>query len=84
MAISPQPSWEREHHRLVWSFDIARPGTPNITEVQIDAKTGQFVSVKQETVKDQAAEAAADRKCINHRAGFQQSARLRLALQLVE
>jgi len=53
---------EREHGTLIWSFDIAKPGTRDITEVQVDAKTGKIVSVKTETLKDQAAEAAADKK----------------------
>ncbi len=53
---------EREHGKLIWSFDIAKPGTPDINEVQIDAKTGKIVSVTLETPKDQAAEAAADKK----------------------
>jgi hypothetical protein len=53
---------EREHGTLIWSFDIAKPGTRNINEVQVDAKTGKIVSVKTETPKDQAAEAAADKK----------------------
>jgi uncharacterized membrane protein YkoI len=52
---------EREHGTLIWSFDIAKPGTRDINEVQIDAKTGKVVSVKTETPKDQAAEAAADK-----------------------
>ena len=52
---------EREHGTLIWSFDIAKPGTRNINEVQVDAKTGKIVSVKTETPKDQAAEAAADK-----------------------
>lgn len=53
---------EREHGTLIWSFDIAKPGTRNINEVQVDAKTGKIVSVKGETPKDQAEEAAADKK----------------------
>src|SRR5438552_33523 len=52
---------EREHGRLIWSFDIAKPGTNNVSEIQVDAKTGGIVSVKTETPKDQAAEAAADK-----------------------
>ncbi len=51
---------EREHGILIWSFDITQPGTRNISEVQVNAKTGKVVSVKTETPKDQAAEAAAD------------------------
>jgi Predicted membrane protein len=52
---------EREHGMLIWSFDIAKAGTRNINEVQVDAKTGKVVSVKIETPKDQAEEAAADK-----------------------
>ena len=53
---------EREHGKLIWSFDIATSGTKNITEVQVDAKTGKIVSIQVEKPKDQAKEAAADRK----------------------
>ena len=53
---------ETEHGKLIWSFDIAKPDTRDINEVQVDAKTGKVVSVKTETPKDQAEEAAADKK----------------------
>ncbi len=53
---------EKEHGLLIWSFDIAKPGTKNITEVQVDAKTGKIASVQIETPKDQATEAAADKR----------------------
>jgi uncharacterized membrane protein YkoI len=53
---------EREHGKLVWSFDISKPGSKNVTEVQVDAKTGKIVSVNVETPKDQAKESAADKK----------------------
>ena len=53
---------ERERGKLIWSFDIATGGTKNITEVQVDAKTGKVVSVQVEKPNDQAKEAAADRK----------------------
>jgi len=49
---------EKEHGLLIWSFDIAKPGTKNIAEVQVDAKTGKIASVQIETPKDQATEAA--------------------------
>jgi uncharacterized membrane protein YkoI len=52
---------EKEHGKLVWSFDIAKPGTKEITEVQADAKNGQIVLVKNETPAEQAAEARADK-----------------------
>ncbi len=53
---------ERESGKLIWSFDIAKSGTKNITEVQVDAITGAIASIKVETPKDQSAEAAADRR----------------------
>jgi uncharacterized membrane protein YkoI len=52
---------EREHGRLVWSFDIARPNSNTIVEVQVDARNGKVVSVANESPADQAKEAAKDR-----------------------
>ncbi len=51
---------EKEHGKLIWSFDIAMPHSKNITEVQVDAKSGKIVSVQTETPQDQAKETAAD------------------------
>ncbi len=48
---------EKENGKLVWSFDIATPGTKDITEVQVDAITGAVVSVANETPAEQAKEA---------------------------
>jgi hypothetical protein len=53
---------EKEKGHLVWSFDIAQPGTHDITECLIDAKTGKIVSTQTESPRDQAKEAAADKK----------------------
>ena len=52
---------ENEHHALVWSFDIVKPGSRNITEVLINAKTGKIVDVSTENPTDQAKENAADK-----------------------
>lgn len=52
---------EREHGRLVWSFDIASPGSKNINEVLVDANTGEVLSHKLETPAEQAKEAKADK-----------------------
>jgi uncharacterized membrane protein YkoI len=52
---------EKEHGRLIWSFDIAKQGTKNITEVQVNAINGNIVSLQIETPKDQATEVAVDR-----------------------
>jgi uncharacterized membrane protein YkoI len=53
---------EKEMGHLVWSFDIARPGTHDITEILVDAKTGKIISTQTESPRDQAQEAAADKK----------------------
>ncbi len=47
---------EKEKGKLIWSFDIARPNTKDITEVNIDAVTGEIVGTDIETPKDQAKE----------------------------
>jgi uncharacterized membrane protein YkoI len=48
---------EREHGKLVWSFDLAQDGKSGVTEIQVDAITGKIVSVKNETAAEEAAEA---------------------------
>lgn len=52
---------ENEHNALVWSFDMTKPGTHDITEVLVNAKTGQIVDVSTENGAAQAKEKAADR-----------------------
>ena len=52
---------ENEHGKLVWSFDITKPKSPNVIEVQVDAKTGRIVSQKVESPGEQAKEAKADK-----------------------
>jgi uncharacterized membrane protein YkoI len=47
---------EREHGRLIWSFDVAQPSAKGVTEIQVDAKTGKIVSVKKETPAQEAKE----------------------------
>ncbi len=49
---------EREHGRLIWSFDIATPGSRDITEVNVDAIHGHVVAVSKESPAQQAAENA--------------------------
>jgi uncharacterized membrane protein YkoI len=39
---------EREHGKLIWSFDIATPDSADITEVNVDAITGAIVNVEHE------------------------------------
>ncbi|MEO6036312.1 MAG: PepSY domain-containing protein, partial [Verrucomicrobiota bacterium] len=45
---------EKEHGKLIWSFDIAKAGSKDITEVQVDAKTGAIVSVEDESAEAEA------------------------------
>ncbi|MDB6024263.1 MAG: peptidase [Verrucomicrobiales bacterium] len=51
---------EEEKGKLIWSFDIATKGSKNITEIAIDAKTGEIIAVDVETPKDEAKEAKVD------------------------
>jgi uncharacterized membrane protein YkoI len=44
---------EKEHGKVIWSFDIATAGTKDITEVQVDAATGDIVAVEHETPAEQ-------------------------------
>jgi uncharacterized membrane protein YkoI len=53
---------EKEKGHLVWSFDIAQPGTRDITEILVDAKTGKIISNQIETPSEQAKEAATDKR----------------------
>lgn len=51
---------EREHGRLIWSFDLAQAGKAGITEVQVSAITGDIVSEQHESGAHEAAEAAGE------------------------
>lgn len=47
---------EKEKGKLIWSFDISTPDSKDITEVAVDAITGDVVSVDKETPEQQAKE----------------------------
>lgn len=47
---------EKEKGKLIWSFDISIPGSKDIKEVQVDAITGQVISVETETAAAEAKE----------------------------
>ena len=51
---------EKEHGRLIWSFDITTPDTKDITEVNVDAMTGEVVAVEKESAESEAKEAAGE------------------------
>ena len=51
---------EKENGKLQWSFDVATPDSKDITEVNVDAITGDVISVQKESAEDAAREAAED------------------------
>ncbi len=52
MERSKKANLEKEHGKLIWSFDIATPDSKEITEVNVDAIDGSIVSVEKEKGKD--------------------------------
>ena len=56
-GIVKETEIEKEHGKLIWSFDIATPDTKDITEVNVDAITGAVVSVEKESAENEAKEA---------------------------
>ena len=52
---------EKEKGKLIWSFDVATPGTADITEVQVDALNGEVVAIEKETPAQQAKEKKKER-----------------------
>ena len=47
---------EKEHGKLIWSFDITTPDSKDITEVNVDAVTGAIVSVEKEAPEQEVKE----------------------------
>jgi uncharacterized membrane protein YkoI len=52
---------EKEHGKLQWSFDMATPDTKDITEVNVDAMTGDVISVDKESAESEAKEATEEK-----------------------
>ena len=52
---------EKEKGILIWSFDIATTGTPDITEVQVNALNGEVVAIEKESPAQQAKEKKKDK-----------------------
>ena len=42
---------ERERGKLIWSFEINTPDTKDITEVNVDATSGEVVNIEHEKAK---------------------------------
>ncbi|HWD92689.1 MAG TPA: PepSY domain-containing protein [Verrucomicrobiae bacterium] len=53
---------EKEHGKLIWSFDMTTPGAMDTTEINVDALTGKVVSIEKEKPEDEAKEAAKEAK----------------------
>ncbi|MGA2242506.1 MAG: PepSY domain-containing protein [Verrucomicrobiota bacterium] len=52
---------EKEKGKLIWSFDLTTPDTKDITEVNVDAITGDVVAVEKESAESEAKEAAGEK-----------------------
>jgi len=53
---------EREHGRVIYSFDMKTAGKSGIDEVNINARSGSIVGVGHETPKDEQNEAKSEKK----------------------
>jgi len=53
---------EEEDGKLIWSFDITKEGSKDITEVEVDAKTGEVLKSGTETPEDEAKEKAEEKE----------------------
>ncbi|HEY0351917.1 MAG TPA: PepSY domain-containing protein [Gemmatimonadales bacterium] len=51
---------EKEHGKLVYSFDVVVPNQKGVDEVQVDARSGKVVSVKHESPAAEAKEHASE------------------------
>jgi uncharacterized membrane protein YkoI len=51
---------EKEHGRLVYSFDVLVPHRKGVDEVQVDARSGRVVSVRHESPEAEAKEHAGE------------------------
>ena len=52
---------EKEKGKLQWSFDVATPDTKDITEVNVDAMTGEVISVERESAERESKETTASK-----------------------
>jgi uncharacterized membrane protein YkoI len=52
---------EKEKGKLIWSFDLTTPDTKDITEVNVDAITGDVVAVEKESAECEAKEIAGEK-----------------------
>ena len=55
-GVVKESELEKEHGRLVWSFDITQPDSKDVLEVAVDAVTGKIVSMETESAKQESKE----------------------------
>jgi uncharacterized membrane protein YkoI len=60
-ATIKEAELEKEHGKIIWSFDITVPDK-SITEVNVNAVTGELVGMEKEDAKAEAKEKAEDEK----------------------
>jgi len=53
---------EKERGKLIWSFDVGTEGTKDVTEIHVDAKTGEVVAFEKESAEHEAAEQAGEKE----------------------
>ncbi len=53
---------EKEKGRLIWSFDITTPDSKDITEVNVDATSGEIIAATKETPEQEKNEKEKPRK----------------------
>ena len=53
---------EKEHGKLIWSFDVTTLDSKDITEVNVDATTGEVVSVAKELAESETKEATGEKE----------------------
>ena len=53
---------EKENGKLQWSFDVATPDSKDITEVNVNAVTGEVISVEKESAGEKAKDDDKDKK----------------------
>src|SRR5213075_2055839 len=53
---------EKEHGKLIYSFDLKVPGKSGVEEVQVDAMTGKVVNTHHETASSEHKEATKEKQ----------------------
>src|SRR4051812_10467295 len=60
-GVVKEAELEKEHGRLIWSFDISTPGSSEITEIHVDANTSEVIAVEKEDEAHEKAEKKNDK-----------------------